>query len=59
MSAPAKLRWLQTFGNETFYRPGVDEHVHRLWLFRTLSVTLCDVDALDTGLLAKARPLFA
>ena len=57
--APAELGRLQAFGNKTFHRPGVDEHVHWLRPLRALGVAFGDMDALDAELVGKLTPAFA
>ena len=54
--APAELGRLHAFGQEPFDRPGVDEHVARLWMHGALRVALGDMHALDAEPLREASP---
>ena len=57
--APTELGRLQTFGAESFDRPGVDEYIARLGVARALGVALGDMNALDPGALHQPRPVGA
>ncbi len=59
VGAPAELGRLHALGDEAFHRPGVDEHVHRLRIFRALGIAFGDMDAFDAELVGELAPAFA
>src|SRR5215207_753407 len=57
VGAPAELGWLHPLGQETFHRPGVDEHVAGFGMAGALRVALGDVDALHADELGEPSPV--
>ena len=57
--APAEFGRLHALGQETFDRPGVDEHVARLGALGALGVALGDMHALDAEALRQLAPFLA
>ena len=56
MGAPAQFGRLQALGNESVYRPGVDEHIERLRILGTLRIALGNVNALHAQAASSASP---